>query len=330
MPDNSNHPSFVCGEEDAGTRLDKFVTARFEDVSRSQIQKWIEEDLARVNGIPSRKNTVLNSGDTVEIEIPPQPVANHLEPEDIPLNIVYEDEYLAVVDKPKGMVTHPGNGVRSGTLANALAYHFKQLSDLGGWDRPGIVHRLDRDTTGLLVVARDNITHAALSKQLEEHQIRRTYEAICWRELSPANGLFDSPLGRHPTDPLRRAVRDNGKTAVTHYRVLDWFHFVSHLEIRLETGRTHQIRVHLSHAGYPIVGDALYGGGDTMLGRTQPLYHGRAVGLLKLLSSQALHSARLVFEHPRKNETLEFRAPTPREFSAALEYLQPYKREIES
>ncbi len=327
---SDNRLSFVCGEEDAGTRLDKFLNARLEDTSRSQIQKWIEDGLALVNGIPSRKNTSLNTEDVIEIEIPPQPEANYLEPENIPIRIVYEDEFLAVVDKPKGMVTHPGNGVRSGTLANALAYHFKQLSDIGGWDRPGIVHRLDRDTTGLLIVARDNVTHAALSKQLEEHQIRRTYEALCWRELSPANGLFDAPLGRHPTDPLRRAVRENGKSAITHYRVLDWFHFVSHLEVRLETGRTHQIRVHLSHAGYSIVGDALYGGRETMLARTQPLYHARAVGLLKLLSSQALHSARLVFTHPRTSETMEFRSPMPEEFRAAMEFLQPYKREMES
>ena len=322
--------SFQCGEEDAGKRLDKFLSDQLNNPSRSQVQKWIENGLALVNGIVERKNYSINAGDTVEISVPPEDERTHLEPENIPVNVVYEDEYLAVVDKPKGMVTHPGAGVHSGTLANALAYHFKNLSDLGGSDRPGIVHRLDRDTTGLLVVARDNATHAALSHQLSLHHIRRTYEALCWREPNPAEGTFEWPLGRHATDPLKRAVRDDGKTAVTHYHVAEWFHFVSHLEVHLETGRTHQIRVHLSHAGYPVVGDALYGGRDTMLSRTQPLYQTPGALLLKRLSSQALHAAKLAFTHPRTNKLMEFKTPLPEEFVKALEFLQPYKRKIEA
>jgi 23S rRNA pseudouridine1911/1915/1917 synthase len=318
--------SFYHGEEFvSGERLDKFLSLRLNGPSRSQIQKWIKAGLASVNGEPTTKNSPLKLGDRVEITVPPEPEVSHLDPENIPLNIVYEDEFLAVVDKPKGMVTHPGNGVPSGTLANALAYHFRELSDIGGADRPGIVHRLDRDTSGLLVVARDNVTHAALSHQLSERNIKRTYEALCWREPSP-EGTYDWPLGRNPMDPLRRAVREDGKPAMTHYRVLAWFQFAAHLEVRLQTGRTHQIRVHLSHARHPVVGDTLYGGGESMLGRLPPLFQTPAAGLLKRLSSQALHAAKLAFVHPRTDEAMEFQAPHPQEFQDALDYLQAFKR----
>lgn len=317
--------SFQCDGEGAGFRLDKFLSAKLEDASRSQIQKWIRSDLVSVNGEPTHKNAVLKLGDCVDIVVPPRQENERLTPEDIPLNLVYEDEYLAVVDKPKGMVTHPGNGVHSGTLANALAHHFRDLSDVGGADRPGIVHRLDRDTSGLLVVARDNATHASLSRQLADRHISRTYEAICWREPEP-KGTFDWPLGRNPVDPLRRAVREDGKAAVTHYRVLAWFQFAAHLEVKLDTGRTHQIRVHFSHARHPIVGDALYGGGEPMLGRLPPLFQTPGAGLLKRVSSQALHAVRLSFNHPHTGKRMEFESPLPEEFNAALEYLKPYKR----
>lgn len=321
--------SLRCGDEDAGKRLDKFLNEHVSQASRSQIQKWIEAGLASVNGIPAHKNFSMSPGDKVDVIVPQKPEASRLTPENIPLNIVYEDEYLAVVDKPKGMVTHPGNGVHTGTLAQALAYHFKSLSDVGGSDRPGIVHRLDRDTTGLLVVARDNATHSALSQQLSEHRIRRTYQALCWRELTPPDGTYRWPLWRHTTDPLKRAVREDGKPAVTHYHVLNWFHFVSHVEVHLETGRTHQIRVHLSHAGYPVAGDALYGGRDGIINRTQPLYQAPAAGLLKRLSSQALHAANLSFTHPHTRKNMDFKTPLPREFLEALEYLKPYQRKRE-
>ncbi len=299
------------------------------EASRSQIQKWIKDGLVRVNGLETRKNASLQIGDTVDVSEPPKITTIGVEPENIPLDIVYEDSRLVVVDKPKGMVTHPGNGVRSGTLANALAHHFKTLSDAGGADRPGIVHRLDRDTSGLLVVARDNHTHAALARQLAERHIHRTYETLCWREPSP-EGTFDWPLGRHPKDPLRRAIVTDGKPAVTHYHVLAWYQFCAHLEVRLETGRTHQIRVHLSHAGHPVCGDELYGGGDTVMGRIPPLFQTPAAGLLKRLTSQALHAVRLSFVHPGNGKLMEFQSPLPGEFRAALEYLQPYQRNTDS
>lgn len=319
--------------EEAGTRIDRFLGEKLDNASRTRIQKWMNDGAVHVNGEPVRKSRMLEPGDTIVVTRPPEPVAGVVEPENIPLDIVYEDKYLVVVNKPKGLVTHPGHGVPGGTLANALLYHYKKLSDFGGADRPGIVHRLDRDTSGLLVAARDNVTHAALSTMLAERKIHRTYQAIVWRE-APAEGTIDAPLGRHPRDPVKRAViaptyrGTPGKPAVTHYKALDWFQFASHVEVTLETGRTHQIRVHFAHAGHPVAGDGVYGGADAMLGRVPPLFQGAAAGLLKRLSSQALHAVRLSFVHPRTKKKLSFESPLPAEFREALAFLDKFKREI--
>jgi 23S rRNA pseudouridine1911/1915/1917 synthase len=324
--------SFVCGEaEGAGERLDKFLSSRLGDVSRSRIQVWIEAGHIRVNGQAAHKNAVLRPGDRIEADIPDESAPLAVVPEDIPLRVVYEDAAVAVVDKPKGMVTHPGHGVRTGTLANALAYRFSGgLSDLGGSDRPGIVHRLDRDTSGLLVVARSNAAHAALSRQLAERRMRRTYQAICWREPATREGTFSWPLGRHATDPLRRAVRPDGKLAVTHYRITEYFQFAASAVIRLETGRTHQIRVHFAQAGHPVAGDPVYGGREAMTSRLALLYQQPGAGLLKRLSSQALHAAKIAFVHPVHEKELAFDSSLPPEFRAALEFLEPYRRREEA
>lgn len=334
MPDNRAYP---VGEEEGGVRLDRFLDARVEDASRTRIQKWIAEGRVYVNRIPARKSLSLEPGDTVTIVIPAgsdRADFSRVEPEDIPVAVVYEDRWLAVIDKPKGLVTHPGHGSPSGTLANALAYRFRSLSDLGGGDRPGIVHRLDRDTSGLLVVARDNATHAALARQLAERGIHRIYQALVWREPADASGSFEWHLGRHPKDPVKRAVcapdQAGAKSAVTRWRVLDWFRFTARVEVELDTGRTHQIRVHFAHAGHPVAGDALYGGGAAMLGRVPPLYHGPAAGLSKRLSAQALHAARLAFVHPADGRPMKFESPLPGEFRDALKYLEKYRRDEES
>ena len=313
-----------------GERLDLFLGSHLENVSRSRIQKWIEDGFVLLNGNPAVKKSTVHPGDTVKAEIPAETEQNTLVPENIPLQIVYEDEEVAIVNKPKGMVTHPGNGVRTGTLANALAYRYASLgglSDAGGRDRPGIVHRLDRDTSGLLVVARTNAAHTILSTQLAERKIHRAYAALCWRELPSENGEFSEPLGRHPRDPTRRTVREDGKSALTLYKVKNSFQFASHLEIRLGTGRTHQIRVHLSHAGFPVVGDPLYGGRESMLKRIPPMLETPAVGLLQKFSSQALHAENLAFTHPKTGKRMEFTSALPVEFTEALELLEPYRRE---
>ncbi len=333
-PDKTTLTSFTVTEADAGKRIDRFLGEQLENASRTRIQKWMEDGAVVVNDETARKSRVLELGDAVRIEIPAEKTIGRVEPENIPIEIVYEDKYLAVVNKPKGLVTHPGHGVPGGTLANALAYRFKSLSDFGGSDRPGIVHRLDRDTSGLLVVARDNATHAALSAQLAARDIHRTYRALIWRE-PPPEGTFDWPLGRHMKDPVKRAVIQPdprgipGKAAVTHYRVTDWYQFAAQVEVTLDTGRTHQIRVHFSHAGFPVIGDTLYGGGESMLGRVPPLFHSSAAALIKRLNSQALHAAKLAFTHPRTGKMLEFTSPLPEEFQNALKFLEKFRREDE-
>jgi 23S rRNA pseudouridine1911/1915/1917 synthase len=319
---------------DAGKRIDSFLSEKLDNASRTRIQKWMSEGAVYLNGEQVLKSRLLEPGDEIKLIQPEEVTLGRAEPENIPLEIVYEDKYLVVVNKPKGLVTHPGHGVPGGTLANALLYHYKTLSDFGGTDRPGIVHRLDRDTSGLLVAARDNATHAALSTMLADRKIHRTYQALVWRE-PPPEGTFDAPLGRHAKDPVKRAVvvpthrSVPGKAAVTHYRVLDWYQFAAHVEVTLETGRTHQIRVHFSHAGFPIAGDTLYGGGDQMLGRVPPLFQQAAHGLLKRLHSQALHAVKLSFTHPRTKKALSFESPLPQEFRDSLKLLEKFKREEE-
>jgi len=325
----------LVGEGEGGARLDKYLDKKLENASRTRIQKWMERGAVTVNGEVARKSRPVEQGDVIVVTRPEESVAGNARPENIPLEIVYEDKYLVVVNKPKGLVTHPGHGVPGGTLANALLHHYKTMSDFGGADRPGIVHRLDRDTSGLLVAARDNVTHAALSAMLAERTISRTYQALVWREPAPS-GTFDAPLGRHPKDPVKRAVivpthrGIPGKPAVTHYRVLDWYQFAAHVEVTLDTGRTHQIRVHFAHAGHPVAGDTLYGGGEPMLGRVPPLFQTPAAGLLKRLGSQALHAVRLSFTHPRTKKKLAFESPLPQEFKDALKHLEKFRREPEA
>jgi 23S rRNA pseudouridine1911/1915/1917 synthase len=319
-------------EADAGKRIDRYLGEKLENASRTRIQKWMEGGAVLINGESVRKSQALNLGDAIELVIPVDLTIGKAGPENIPLEIVYEDKYLVVVNKPKGLVVHPGHGVPNGTLANALAFHYKTLSDFGGIDRPGIVHRLDRDTSGLLIAARDNVTHAALSAMLADRLIHRTYRALVWRE-PPPSGTFDAPLGRHAKDPVKRAVimpthrGVPGKHAITHYRVLDWYQFAAHVEVTLETGRTHQIRVHFSHAGFPVAGDTVYGGGDSMLGRVPPLFHSAAANLIKTLSSQALHAVKLSFTHPRTKKKMTFESPLPTEFRDALKLLEKFKRD---
>ena len=316
---------WTCGPAQAGWRLDRYLSEMAPETSRSRVQKWIEEGRFSVNGDPARKSTRLEAGDAVTVLSAPAPEDSSLQAEDIPLRIVYEDDSLVVVDKPKGMVTHPGSGVFSGTLANALAFRFRALSDVNGPMRPGLLHRLDKDTSGLLLVAKDNAAHLALARQLEARDIKRVYQALVWRQ-PPASGVIDLPIARSPRDPLKMAVVPDGKRAVTHYRVLAYYQFASLLEVSLETGRTHQIRVHLAQAGHPVAGDPVYGGGRAFLGRIQPLWQPMATRLLAGLTSQALHAHRLAFAHPATGAALQFESPLPEEMRVALGFLEQYRQ----
>jgi 23S rRNA pseudouridine1911/1915/1917 synthase len=318
---------WTCGPEDAGNRLDKFLGARAPEVSRSRIQKWVEEGRFALNGKPVRKSASLSEGDQIEVVTDPEIPDTRLKPENIPLNIVYEDAQVLVVDKPKGMVSHPGNGIYSGTLTNALAFRYPKLSDVNGPQRPGLIHRLDKDTSGLLVVAKDNVSHLNLAKQMDARDIKRVYHAVVWREMAEPAGTVDAPIARSLSDRLKMAVSAEGKRAVTHWRVLGYFQFASHLEVTLDTGRTHQIRVHLSHIGYPVIGDPMYGGRQGFLARVQPIHHPYAAKLLAFFPSQALHAHKLSFLQPATGKRLEFTSALPPEMVEGLAFLERFRHD---
>lgn len=302
-------------DTEAGERLDAAVSRLF-SLSRSAAAKEIEGGNVTVNGTPRQKRYEVRAGDTVSYDPPPLKEAEAL-PENIPLSIVYEDADILVIDKPKGMVVHPAAGNPAGTLVNALLYHCKgELSGIGGVLRPGIVHRIDKDTSGLLVVAKNDEAHRALAAQLEEHRIVREYHALALGGFREERGTVDLPIGRHPTDRKKMAViRDGSHTArraVTHYEVAEAFGKITYLRLHLETGRTHQIRVHMSYLGHPLLGDTLYGGGHTPFERAHAA----------LLSGQALHAKRLTLTHPRTGETMCFESPLPSEFERLLKILR--------
>lgn len=310
---------FNVGAENAGERLDSFL-AKDPSLSRSAAARLCDEGAVTVNGAPAQKKRLLAEGDTVEVALP-EPIPDTAEPEDIPLSVVYEDEDIIVIDKPKGMVVHPAAGNPSGTLVNALLYHCKgQLSGIGGVLRPGIVHRIDKDTGGLLVAAKNDAAHRVLAAALEVHDIKREYRALVNGGFRDDSGTVDLPIGRHPTDRKRMAVLRDGdgksREAVTHYRVLERFGGVSYLALQLETGRTHQIRVHMSHLGHPLVGDTVYGGGRTPFER----HHA------PLLSGQCLHAVRLTLRHPRTGEDMCFESPLPEDFEKLLAILRTESR----
>ena len=293
-------------EELKGTRLDKALSDYLDGVSRSSLQKLIKEGYVTVNDRPEKASFKLNVQDRVMVTLPDEEPVDIL-PEDIPLDILYEDPELLVVNKPKGMVVHPSAGHSSGTLVNALLYHCSgQLSGINGVQRPGIVHRIDKDTTGALVVCKTDLAHQSLAAQLKEHSITRRYRAVVHHNIREDEGTVDAPIGRHPVDRKKMAVNyRNGKRAVTHYRVLERFGDYTYIECRLETGRTHQIRVHMSHIGHPLLGDEIYGPAKCPF----------------RLQGQCLHAMVLGFLHPVTGEYLEFTAPLPEYFEQLLRKL---------
>ncbi len=290
----------------AGTRLDAFLAGQMEK-TRSSVQKLIEEGNVRVNGSPAGKNTRLREGDRVEAVEPPPEVLD-VTPQNIPLDIVYEDGDLLVVNKPKGMVVHPAPGNPDGTLVNALLYHCGgSLSGINGVIRPGIVHRIDKDTSGLLIVAKNDRAHQSLAEQIAVHSFTRIYNAVVYGNLKTEEGTISAPLGRHPADRKRMAVLSpGGREAVTHYRVLERFSGFTLVECRLETGRTHQIRVHMAHIGHPVAGDPVYG----------------PKKCITELHGQCLHARVIGFVHPATGEYLEFDSGLPPYFQQFLSKLR--------
>lgn len=293
--------------EEAGVRIDKYLAEQLPDITRSYLQKLLKDGSVQMNGKPVKTSTKTAAGAVIEFTIP-DPEEPEILPEDIPLDILYEDSDVILINKPKDMVVHPAAGHYTGTLVNALMYHCKgDLSGINGVLRPGIVHRIDKDTTGVLIVCKNDKAHNALAEQLKEHSITRKYRAIVCGNLKEDEGTVDAPLGRHPQDRKKMAiVRTGGKRAVTHYRVLERFGNYTYIECQLETGRTHQIRVHMASLGHPLLGDEAYG---------------RVKSPFKL-EGQTLHAMVLGFIHPTTGEYMEFEAPLPEYFEKLLEILR--------
>ena len=294
-------------KEDAGSRIDAWLASHLEDMTRSAAQRLVEEGSVTVNGKTVAKNYKLSGSETIEVKLPdPEPV--DVVPQNIPLDIVFEDSDVIVVNKPKGLVVHPAPGHPDGTLVNALLYHCgDSLSGIGGELRPGIVHRIDMETSGLLIAAKNDFAHRHLSDQLKDRSLSRVYETIVRGNIKVESGTIDAPIGRHPTDRKRMAVTQrNSRNAVTHYEVIARYDGYTHLRCHLETGRTHQIRVHLAHIGHPVLGDMVYGMKKPELG----------------LDSQCLHARRIKFIHPRTGEHVELESSLPEYFTTVLDKLK--------
>lgn len=301
-----NEFHFHIEEDMEGLRIDKCISAALDSLSRSYIQKIIKEEAVRVNGSPVKSSYKVKASDEIALSVP-DAVEPDILPENIPLDILYEDADVIVVNKPKGMVVHPAAGHYSKTLVNALLYHcHDSLSGINGYLRPGIVHRIDKDTTGSLIVCKTDAAHKAIARQLKRHSVTRCYRAICHGILPKDKGTIDRPIGRSPADRKKMAVlTEGGKRAVTHYKVLQRFDKYTYIECTLETGRTHQIRVHMASIGYPILGDPLYSQMNSPF----------------KLEGQTLHAKTLGFIQPRTKEYIEVDAPLPQYFQHLLEIL---------
>jgi len=310
---NSEKQILTIPEELAGLRLDQALARMFPDYSRSRLKEWLLAGAIKVEGGPKRPRDAVSGGETVELE----PVVEsevRAEPEPITLDVVYEDEDLLVVNKPAGLVVHPGAGNPGGTLMNGLLHHAPELEQV---PRAGIIHRIDKDTTGLLLIAKTLPAHTALVRQLAEREIARNYLAVCNGVLT-GGGTINEPIGRHPVDRKRMSVQQDGKPAVTHYTVLERFRAFTYISVKLETGRTHQIRVHFAWRRHALVGDPVYGGRLALpKGASDPV-----IEMLRGFKRQALHATRLAFEHPGSGETVELEVPPPADFQTLLKVLR--------
>ena len=292
--------------QESGERIDALLARSIENLTRSQAQRLLESGLVTVDGAPVKKNRKTVPGELYRVEIP-EAAETELVAQDIPLDIVYEDGDVIVVNKPRGMVVHPAPGHPDGTLVNALMFHCgDSLSGIGGEKRPGIVHRIDRDTSGLIIAAKNDAAHLALSEQLSDHSLARVYECVVHGRMREDAGTVDAPIARHPSDRKRMAVVPGGRRAVTHWEVIARYNGWTHLRCRLETGRTHQIRVHMAHIGHPLLGDEVYGKSPE-----------------KGLTGQCLHARELKFVHPRTLESIHLTTELPEYFTQVLERLGP-------
>jgi 23S rRNA pseudouridine1911/1915/1917 synthase len=299
--------TYIVETGEQGLRLDVFLSRRDPSLSRSRVQRLIEQGAVRSGDRPVRSSHKVRKGETIDCDIAPAD-AYDVEPEDIPLSVIYEDASLLVVEKPAGMVVHPAAGHHQGTLVHAMLFHCRDLSGIGGVLRPGIVHRLDKDTSGLIMAAKSDRAHQALTEQFKRRQVKKTYLALVYGNLKEDQGLINLPVGRHPQDRKKMSTQSRrGREAATHWRVQARYGAATLLELDIETGRTHQIRVHLNAIGHPVVGDGVYGGARRANAVADPALR----NALKTMKRQALHAARLSFTHPVTGEPLAFSSPPP-------------------
>lgn len=322
------HHRIVTDAKQSLLRIDKFLMDRLPNVTRTKIQEGIHDGFVKVNDQSVKPNYKVHPHDVITVAFPEPPRDTDVVPENIPLNIVYEDEYLIVVNKAAGMVVHPAYQNWSGTLVNALTYHFQNLPEMAGNDgRPGLVHRIDKDTSGLLVIAKTEKAMNSLTKQFFDHSIERTYQAIVWGVPVPAEGTINVNVGRSLKDRRITAAfpeGDFGRTAITHYKLLQDFRYVSLIECKLETGRTHQIRAHMKFIGNPIFNDATYGGNEAMKGTIFSKYKQFVDNCFKIIPRQALHAKTLGFIHPGTNKFIQFNSELPTDFKEVIEKWEHY------
>lgn len=322
------HHRIVVDGGQALLRIDKFLMARLPNVTRTKIQDGIRHEFVRVNDKPVKANYKVHPNDVVTVLFPEAPRDTEVVPENIPLDIVFEDEHLLIINKPPGMVVHPAYNNWTGTVVNALAYHFRQLPQMPGNEgRPGLVHRIDKDTSGLLVIAKTDRAMTHLAKQFFDHTIERTYWAMVWGVPDPPEGTINVPVGRSPKDrriTIAFPEGDFGRHAVTHYKLLQDLRYVSVVECRLETGRTHQIRAHMKYIGHTLFNDAAYGGNQVLKGTVFSKYKQFVENCFQIIPRQALHAKTLGFTHPATNEKMRFDSPLPDDFKNAIEKWENY------